>query len=129
MIPDDDLPASALYHSAGHDALLTKLREWLATPEVLALGPSANEAADVHGLTLRVFQRRLEELDTSYSAEIEAARRAAAEQHLRAGKRVDTTAGLVGYADVGSFHRAWKRWTGTSPGRWAREHRQKDETT
>jgi AraC-like DNA-binding protein len=69
------------------------------------------------GLGTRSLQRRLTEHGTSYDELL-------AETRQRLGQRLLSDPSLpiyqvafaLGYSDVGSFNRAWKRWTGASPG-------------
>lgn len=64
----------------------------------------------------RTLQRRLEDLGTSFQAEVEGARRKVATT-LLADKRVPISevSYRTGYSDVRAFSRAWRRWTGESP--------------
>lgn len=64
----------------------------------------------------RTLQRRLEDEGTSFRALRDQARRDRALQRL--GDRAVTIAMVadeLGFADVGAFHKAFRRWTGTSP--------------
>lgn len=63
----------------------------------------------------RTLQRRLEDLGTSFQAEVEAARRKVATT-LLADQRVPISevSYRTGYSDVRAFSRAWRRWTGES---------------
>ena len=60
--------------------------------------------------------RRLERERTTFQAELDAARRKLATDHLRDGRAPLTEiAFLSGFSHVESFHRAFKRWTGQTP--------------
>lgn len=72
------------------------------------------------GTSARTLQRRLSELDTSHADLLDEARTELARRYL--GERslsIAEVAFLLGYADVPTFHRAFKRWTKCTPG----EHR------
>jgi AraC-like DNA-binding protein len=72
------------------------------------------------GTSGRTLQRRLAEIATSHADLVDEARAELARRYL--GERalsIAEIAFLVGYADVPTFHRAFKRWTQQTPG----EHR------
>jgi AraC-like DNA-binding protein len=72
------------------------------------------------GTSARTLQRRLSELGTSHADLLDEARTELAQRYL--GERslsIGEVAFLVGYADVPTFHRAFKRCTQRTPG----EHR------
>ncbi len=75
------------------------------------------------GLSLRTLQRRLAEEGVSYRALLENVRRRLAESSLseRHARVIDVAASL-GYGDSTVLSRAFKRWTGASPRRFARAH-------
>jgi AraC-like DNA-binding protein len=66
----------------------------------------------------RTLQRRLSDHGTSYTQVVESVRRDLAE-HLVAEGRLSVTeiAFLLGFTEVGSFRRVYKRWTGVTPSR------------
>jgi AraC-like DNA-binding protein len=74
-------------------------------------------------LSVSTLKRRLAEAGTSFSALLEASLRDRAMLRL-----LDPTSGLaeiatdLGYSDLANFAHAFKRWTGTTPGRFRREH-------
>jgi AraC-like DNA-binding protein len=85
-------------------------------------GPTGvDEIARALSMSPRTLQRRLEHESTSFSDVLDAAR-------LRASRCVlaDPTVTLteaayrVGFADLATFTRAFKRWTGMPPGQWRR---------
>lgn len=68
----------------------------------------------------RTLQRRLAEIGTSHADLLDETRTELARRYL--GERslsIPEVAFLLGYADVPTFHRAFKRWTQRTPG----EHR------
>jgi AraC-like DNA-binding protein len=67
-------------------------------------------------MSVATLRRRLEEEDTRFSEIVESLREELARQYLR--EKVHATsevAFLLGFADVISFHKAFKRWTGQTP--------------
>lgn len=67
-------------------------------------------------MTPRTLQRRLKAEGTSYRAVIEDFRRHVATQTLSPPATASELAKALGFGDVRAFHRAFKRWTGTSRG-------------
>jgi len=98
--------------------LLAQLREAIA----LELAPSGAELARVArrvALSTRTLQRRLEEQGTGYQELVDDVRAAMARSLLgdRSRSIVDVAFEL-GYADLRSFYRAFRRWTGATPAEW-----------
>ena len=68
------------------------------------------------GMSVATLRRRLDEEDTRFSAIVEALREELARQYLREKNQATSeVAFLLGFADVVSFHKAFKRWTGQTP--------------
>jgi len=85
---------------------------------------SAEQVAKQLGLSERTLQRRLDEASTSYADVLADERQSVAEDHLRRGEiSLDEIAWLLGFSEQSAFARAFKRWTGQSPGAWRREGR------
>ncbi len=110
----------ALHHIARFDRsnLSARLRSALA--EQLPLGePSATKLAGQLNLSLRSLQRRLANEGTCYDELLTATRRELALSHLADRHHtVGEIAYLLGFSDTSSFTRAFKRWTGQSPGQY-----------
>lgn len=89
----------------------------LAATQALRGGDARIEAvARVLGLTPRTLQRRLQDEGLRYQEIVDAARGALAQQMLADPSRgLDDLAEALGYADAGSFSRAFRRWYGCSP--------------
>ena len=68
------------------------------------------------GLGRRTLLRKLKDEGTTFERLLDELRRKLAEHHLGAGRPVNETAYLLGFSDPAAFSRAFKRWTGTSPG-------------
>lgn len=89
---------------------------------IVRLLPSGN--ADLDGVaahlrtTPRTLQRWLRDEDTTFQAVLDDARRSLAELLLRERDHtIAEVALLVGFSDQASFHKAFVRWTGTTPAR------------
>jgi AraC-like DNA-binding protein len=64
----------------------------------------------------RSLQRRLAAAGTSYQELLDSARREAATRYLEDRQlSIGGVAYLLGYSEPAAFHRAFKRWTGTTP--------------
>ncbi|NMO19048.1 AraC family transcriptional regulator [Pyxidicoccus fallax] len=72
----------------------------------------------------RTLQRRLSDEGQSYAGIVEALRRELAEVYLRRRMSIAEVSFLLGYAEPAAFHRAFKRWWGTSPESFRRERLQ-----
>ncbi len=72
----------------------------------------------------RTLQRRLAQEGQSYAEIVEALRRELSESYLRRRMSIAEVSFLLGYAEPAAFHRAFKRWWGTSPESFRRERLQ-----
>ena len=78
--------------------------------------PRFEEIADTLHLTPSTLRRRLADEGQSYQLLLDELRRDLAIGALiHSTKTVSAIAGELGFADPGSFHRAFKKWTGTPP--------------
>jgi AraC-like DNA-binding protein len=81
--------------------------------------PSLTEAAGAFCMSGRSLQRRLKEEQLSFQKLVDNTRRALVERHLHTpGMTMTQLAFLLGFSDVSSFSRAFKRWFGVSPSRY-----------
>ena len=85
------------------------------------------EKADLNGtaqalnVTPRTLIRRLEADGTSFQAIKDALRRDIAIRHLQVGRlTTEAVAHEVGFSSAANFHRAFRRWTGSTPGAYRR---------
>jgi AraC-like DNA-binding protein len=79
--------------------------------------PTLEGVADRLGTSTRSLQRTLRERGTGFKEQLDAMRRDRALALLRAGDRTVAEIGhLLGFADTATFFRAFRRWTGTTPG-------------
>lgn len=99
------------------NTVLTQVRALLAE-DLRGGDPSIDPVARRLGLSRRSLQRALREEGTTFTATREQMRRELACSYLDDGVSVGEVAFLLGYAEVPPFHRAFRRWTGHTPGRW-----------
>jgi AraC-like DNA-binding protein len=91
---------------------------------------SLDDVAAELKMPVRTLQRRLEEASLNFRLMVEDVRRTSAEQYLRDNRMsLAEMATALGFADHASFNRAFKRWTGSSPGAFRRALSQQPETT
>jgi AraC-like DNA-binding protein len=103
--------ATAGFSADVHDALTAALPE----------GGSAEAVARALHMSVRTLQRKLVAAGTTFRELADAVRmQLAAEQLADATVSTAEVAFLLGFSDQTSFNRAFRRWTGQSPGRWRR---------
>ena len=82
---------------------------------------TADDAAALLHMSSRTLQRRLEADGTSFTAVVDTTREALARELLADARlALAEISYRLGFADVAAFSRAFKRWTGTPPGRFRR---------
>lgn len=87
--------------------------------------PSLEDVASSMGRSARRLQALLLEEETSFRRELEDLREHLARRLLsRPELRVVEVATGLGYSDATAFHRAFKRWTGLTPGEFRRKARE-----
>jgi len=75
------------------------------------------------GFSARTLQRRLTASGVSYQQLVDSARREAAARYLaNSSLAIGEIAYLLGYSEPSAFHRAFKRWNGTTPHSLRRAH-------
>lgn len=85
---------------------------------------SATSLATLFAMNVRTFHRRLAEAGTSHQELLDQTRHGVACQLLADSRRsVAHIAELLGYAELRSFIRAFKRWTGTTPTQWRKNRK------
>jgi AraC-like DNA-binding protein len=104
-----------MVESLRHDDLVTRVKRIVV--ESLPSGtPSQQAIARSLSMSERSLQRRLAELNTSFKDLLALVRRELAEQYVaERDLPVTEITFMLGFADVSSFSRAFKRWTGRSP--------------
>jgi len=94
-------------------------REVRGVVQFALAGGDCTLASTAHALgsTARTLQRRLEAQGSSFDALVDGLRRELAVRYLDQQVSVREIASLLGYAEASAFHRAFRRWTGTTPER------------
>lgn len=81
--------------------------------------PTVAAAARALRVSPRTLQRRIADEGTTFHAEVESVREELARFHVREASRpLAEIAFLLGYAELRPFLRAFRRWTGMSPGQY-----------
>lgn len=84
--------------------------------------PSVEEVANQLSMSVRTLRRRLQDESTTFQAFKDNTRREAAITYLnRPGLKINAVAALMGFDDPSAFHRAFKKWTGKTPGEYRAE--------
>ena len=107
-----------LRHRAVRTPLAVRVRAVLL--EDPARRPAATEVAAALHVAPRTLRRHLHDEGTSFQAVADAAHGDLAAALLAGGTPIADVAVRLGYADAVSFTRAFRRWTGSPPGAWAR---------
>ncbi|MFT6989651.1 MAG: AraC-like DNA-binding protein [Paraglaciecola sp.] len=91
--------------------------------EMLSLGtPTQTDVAKKIGMSLRNLQRKLNEQDACYRDLLEETRKKLALEYITQGHLSLSEIGyLVGFANIGNFNRAFKRWTNFAPGEYRKD--------
>ena len=71
--------------------------------------------SELMGISERTLQRRLAGLGLTFSRMVDDVRLAQAHKLIRQQKKLTEVAKMLGYADPGSFTRAFERWMGITP--------------
>ena len=102
---------------AEHDELERAIRARLR----LHSGRSSDSVAEVAkalGMSTRTLHRRLADVERTWQGVVDDYRGDEAERLLAAGRDVTAVAFALGFKDVSSFSRAFKRWKGMPPSQW-----------
>jgi AraC-like DNA-binding protein len=98
----------------------TRLRQYLLARAPAHI-PEISAAASDLGMSERSLRRRLAADGTSYRGVVRSALEASAGRMLGdPAHTIKETAAALGFADAATFHRAFKRWTGVTPGEYRR---------
>jgi AraC-like DNA-binding protein len=97
------------------DSFTNKVRHVIWT-ELSDGSPTLQHTAETLGISMRALQRRLSEEKTTFAVVLKDLRREVAMGLiLHREIAVCEIAYLLGYSEPSTFHRAFRRWTGTSP--------------
>jgi AraC-like DNA-binding protein len=109
----DDLLAERRSISGLQSMVINQLVDLLPSGESRAAA-----VAQWLNMSTRSFTRHLAEEGTSFGEILEQLRRRLAARYLADGRMsLQQIAWLLGYSEPGAFTHAYKRWTGTTPGR------------
>lgn len=112
----------ALERSSTSQPVSSQVRSWAA--EHLAEGElSAGRVARALGMSARTLQRHLQREGSTLHTLIDQVRHEHALILLRGPMTVAQVAAELGFSEASTFHRAFKRWTGTTAGRHRRQTR------
>lgn len=105
----------------GHGSVTSALRARLF--ECVPQQTSAKEElARALGMSARTLNRRLQDEGTTFREVLEDVRKELAQAWLSDGRHaVYEIAFVLGYSEPSTFHRSFRRWTGSSPHVWRRE--------
>lgn len=133
-LPQADAALAALHERISRErlavlaadaGLVPSLRRWLADhigPRV----PRRQQAALALGLGERTLARRLLTEGTTFEALLDEVRAEQAQAALaNDGRTPADVAQSLGFAEVSTFYRAFRRWTGTTPARWRRDRKER----
>jgi AraC-like DNA-binding protein len=86
--------------------------------------PSVHRIASKLGMSTRTLQRKLGDESTTYQRVLDGVRLELSIEYLAMSRMpLADAATLLGFADLTSFHRAFKRWTGTPPAEFRKQLR------
>ena len=116
-----ELPGNLLTRYRHDDSLSARIRCRLANTRYEEL-PSFEEIASGLNMSTQTLRRRLKGEGNSYREIKDSIRRDIAVYHLlRQDMSINEIAELTGFAEPSTFHRAFKKWTGLTPGAWREE--------
>jgi AraC-like DNA-binding protein len=96
-------------------SFVTRVRQKISERTQGAVPSMASIAECLH-LSQRTLQRRLADAASSYTELVDTVRRERAARHLEDPSfSISEIAFMLGFSDVSTFHRAVKRWYGTTP--------------
>ena len=84
--------------------------------------PSMDSVAKALNVSPRTLQRRLTDAETTFSDLLAGLRQDMAERYLQMGLAVNEVAERLGYADLSTFNRAFRRWLGQTPAQYRKQH-------
>jgi len=121
----DDFLRMAPYHLVINDSAATSLRSKVRTilsRDVSDLMPSAEAVATQLNLSVTTLRRHLQKEDTSFQRIKDECRLEAAIHYLGCPDLTNTTiAERLGFDEASAFFRAFKKWTGLTPGEYRKQ--------
>ena len=118
-----DHQAQSLLHALPGDSELELLLQQVLL-RIMADGePTLARMAQAVHMAPRTLQRKLANHGLSWQQWLDRTRQQLAEQYLADHSlSLSDVALLLGFSEQSTFTRAWRRWTGVSPGRWRRQN-------
>jgi AraC-like DNA-binding protein len=115
LLPIVEQHLDKLLESRSGAGLVQDVRTVLA--EMLCDGsPNVRSVARRLGMSVRTLQRRLEEHEVVFRDLVQGVRRELADRYLaERDANLTEVAFLLGYSELSSFDRAFRRWTGSTP--------------
>jgi len=83
--------------------------------------PTLNRVTDALGASPRTLQRQLADSGLTFTQLVDEARFITARRLIFQGRKLADVSGDLGYADAGSFTRAFERWTGMTPQKYRKQ--------
>lgn len=129
LLPARNPELCRLHESLAHQHLARlersahiQVRVQALLPQMLAQGLGhKNAVADRLGLSPRALQQRLAAEGTGFAQTLDEVRHALALGYVQdPALSLTHIAALLNFSDTSAFYRAFRRWTGTAPGRWRR---------
>jgi AraC-like DNA-binding protein len=100
---------------ADADPIMLRIRDAIARGMDAGQLEIANVASRL-AMSTRSLQRALSQRGVKFSDVVDDIRRARSLEYLRAGQTIAQVAEKVGFSDPSALFRAYRRWTGTTPG-------------
>lgn len=115
----EDHARRLLAERADHAEAIVEQLSAVLRQELRGGDASITHAARRLGLGERTLQRRLDQAGVGFAAVLAAVREELAREYLsEPGMSLAEIAWLLGFSDQSAFTRAFKRWTGATPGAW-----------
>ncbi len=103
------------------ESFVTQLQNLIAK-ELRGREPKLDAISTRMGYSPRTLQRKLQQAGTSFNKVLDDIRRTLAFQYLKeTALTASEIAFLLGFSDNSAFNRAFRRWTGTTPGEYRRK--------
>jgi AraC-like DNA-binding protein len=114
--------AELLLSNLPHVESITERVRALLIVELASGHAGISQIARQLGMSQRTLGRRLASEGTKFSELLDMLRRSLATRYLRErATAIADIAQLTGFAQTNAFHRAFRRWTGTTPGEYRRD--------